>query len=128
MSVSCNIVIVVVLIGVKLRSRNDNNPNEIKVTTTKPQKLTNKEYIIDLDGGVDIDDLSIGLLNIEDSRCPKNVECYWPGELSYDVLINGDSYQMSTVNKPKLEYKNYVFNIVANKCNENEIVLKIERK
>ena len=116
-----------VLIGVKLNKKETPNSKK-EVTTTKVEKLTDKEYSISLNESISIEDLNIELTYVEDSRCPAYTECYWPGELEYDLLINGKSYELSTVNKPTLEYKNYVFKIVSSKCDGYKIVFEIERK
>lgn len=88
--------------------------------------LSDGEVSIRKNEKVVLDDLVISLIDVKDSRCPKNVECFWEGELNYSLLINNENYEISTVLKKEIEYNNYLIDIVADKCNNNEVVLIIE--
>lgn len=72
-------------------------------------------------------DITIELVSVSDSRCPKNVECFWEGELSYSLLINGKSYEISTVLNKELNYDNYVLTIVKDECTLDYLTIKIEK-
>ena len=91
-------------------------------------KLEEKEYSVRLNDTVNIgDEMVVSLYDVSDSRCPANVECYWQGELSYSITINGDYQKISTVRNPKLSYKNYEISIVSSKCDEITLVFNVEK-
>ena len=61
------------------------------------------------------DSLSLKLKEINDSRCPPNVQCIWQGELSALFILNtGDSSEeirLGTVNNKEIILKNYIFSL-----------------
>lgn len=38
---------------------------------------------------------------LEDSRCPKDVECVWEGNLKISLEIDGNKYELNTALEPK---------------------------
>ena len=76
---------------------------------------------------VDKKSIELKLINVSDSRCPKDVACVWAGELSYTILIDGEEYTISTYTSKKINYGDYIFTIVEEKCSENELAIKIEK-
>lgn len=38
---------------------------------------------------------------LEDSRCPKDVECVWEGNLKISLEIDGNQYELNTALEPK---------------------------
>ena len=87
------------------------------------------EFSIPIYGRINVDDkLDIEFLNVQDSRCHKNMECVWSGELEYNIRINDDYETISTIIKPELYYKNYVLKLNSDKCGKYKMRLSVERK
>jgi len=69
-----------------------------------------------------VDAISLKFINIEDSRCPKNVQCPWEGfiDLTFTIFVGSSSkdfkIQYNSL-KSKSEFmfnnKNYVLNIIS---------------
>ncbi len=94
----------------------------------KKHELNENEYALTINNSVKINnELTIKLIKISDSRCPKDVECVWEGELEYSLLINDNNYIVSTVLNKHIKYDKYLIDIVEDKCDINTLVLKIER-
>lgn len=55
----------------------------------------------------------IRLKTITDSRCPKNAQCFWAGEISVtlDIVLNGTTYS-DIVLKKQIVLDNYIFELV----------------
>lgn len=55
----------------------------------------------------------IRLKTITDSRCPKNAQCFWAGEISVtlDIVLNGTTYS-DIVLKKQIILDNYIFELV----------------
>lgn len=104
---------------------------EIDKTDKKQEedlKLNENEYSLSINETLKINEhLSILLLKVNDSRCPKNVECFWEGELEYHLLINGENYKISTVLNKRINYQDYLISIITDKCNENTLIIKVEK-
>ena len=91
-------------------------------------KLEEGEYSVSLNDSINIGkDMTINLYDVDDSRCPINVECYWQGELAYSISINGEYNKISTVTSPKITYKNYTLKIVPSKCDETTLVFEVKK-
>lgn len=111
------------------------NGKEKIITKINPKSILLKkvslgdEFSIPIYGRINVDDkLDIEFLNVQDSRCRKNMECVWSGELEYNIRINEDYETISTVIKPELYYKNYVLKLYLDKCGKYKMRLSVERK
>ncbi len=94
-------------------------PSPTQVTTPAPPvKNTSPEFgkavTLTLDKKVTFSDgLAVVLTNMDDSRCPKNVECIWAGELSATLEISGGTIKypgevhVSTVTNQTTDVENY---------------------
>ncbi len=129
MKIKKNILITIVVLlgfGIVLYYSFSKEEDKEKNMDMPKINLSDGEVSIRKNEKVVLDDLVISLIDVKDSRCPKNVECFWEGELNYSLLINNENYEISTVLKKEIEYNNYLIDIVADKCNNNEVVLIIE--
>jgi|GEM_PF-1643448 len=74
--------------------------------------------------------LGVYLINVTDSRCPKDVQCIWAGELGASLLIVAkDSNQLINLGlttQPSQVISNYSINLISVNSDTNEAVLKIE--
>ncbi len=95
--------------------------NNDTIIDGKEYQLPNKESI------TINDNLKIELLRINDSRCPEDAECFWQGELKYELLINDDNFDLSTVLHPEINYQDYLIKIVTDKCDKKTLVFTIEK-
>ena len=122
--------IIFLLVGCHDANPNTDSRNNEKEKNPKIElSLEEGEYSLSVLETIKIsNDLSIKLISINDSRCPKEVECYWQGELEYQILINQKNDTISTVLKRELEYQNYIIRIVEEKCETNFLTIKVENK
>ena len=115
------IILICLILNIN-KSKNDIN-NKIQL---------NESFIIEKNQTVIFNDekiISIELINVQDSRCPKerNVTCYWQGELSYSILINEEPYEISTVLNQTINYDDYKLNIVSEDCDIDRLSIIIQR-
>ena len=74
-----------------------------------------------------IKDLTIKLLSISNSTCPKNAQCIWAGEYSYKLLINGKRITLGTVKAKEYNYKNYKI-VLLDKTSKEYILFKVSKE
>ena len=118
-------VLLILTFGCGKKVETDIKKDEPKKEETK---LEEGEYSLRLNDTINVGkDLTISLYDVNDSRCPINVECYWPGELAYSISINGEYNKISTVTSPKITYKNYTLKIVPSKCDAITLVFEVEK-
>ena len=90
--------------------------------------LDKDEYSVSLGKTLDRnDELSVKLINVNDSRCPDDVECFWEGELEYELVINKENYKISTVLNTTLFSGKYLFVIVPDKCDLKTVTFRVEK-
>ena len=102
----------------------------IKEKKTKKEEivLEKDEYSVSQGETINInEELSITLTNVDDSRCPEDVECFWQGELAYSLVINDNNYKLSTVLNKTVISGDYMFVISEEKCDTNTVTFKVEK-
>jgi hypothetical protein len=76
------------------------------------------------------DGLSLMLKEINDSRCPKGVQCIWQGELSplFVSTANGtsDEIRLGTVRQVDVSLKGHTFSLVGANENNATILVSLE--
>ena len=99
-----------------------------KIEKKENYVLEKDEYSVSLGKTLDInDELSVKLINVNDSRCPDDVECFWEGELEYELVINKENYKISTVLNTTLFSGKYLFVIVPDKCDLKTVTFRVEK-
>ncbi len=85
---------------------------------TRPTSLFNTVVTLSLNSQVVFSDgLTVTLKEINDSRCPKDVQCVWAGELSGVLVLSGDNtsatqeIRLSTVVNKTVNVGQYTFTI-----------------
>lgn len=73
-----------------------------------------------------VEDLNIVLKSITDSTCPKDVQCIWQGEYSYELLINEKKVTLGTVTAKEQKYENYNI-VLLNDTSKNYIKFRIDK-
>ena len=91
--------------------------------------LINKPFYIHLNETVTLNSkpkLKIKLNKASDSRCKKDRECIWEGELSYELIINDKKYQLGEINNTKIDVGKYKIKLIdSSKNSARQAYLKI---
>ncbi len=104
------------------RLKKDNNIENVDDTkSVEKTKKALENNIVELGRSFDIyldekvvvkdEDLYLELIHVDDSRCPMNVECYWEGEIEYQLIVNDNNYKLSTVNNREINYGKYLISL-----------------
>ena len=100
------------------QNTNESNYNQnIKV-------LKDKTYVIKDDK----EELAIKLVSVSDSRCPKDAQCIWAGEIVYDITINENKATLGTENNSSVEYENYIIKLADNNDSLEFVNLIVTKK
>ena len=75
---------------------------------TEKEYSLNEEIKLHINEKAKVKDLNIVLSSISDSTCPKDVQCIWQGEYSYELLINKEKVTLGTVKARESLYKDYI--------------------
>lgn len=73
-----------------------------------------------------VEDLNIALRSITDSTCPKDVQCAWQGEYSYELLINKTKVILGTETAKEQKYEKYNI-VLLNDTSKNYIKFRIDK-
>lgn len=117
------IIIIFLLIDiVNLFKIDDKTIEDNPFTIEKGQTVNLKDY-----------NMKIKLLKINDSRCPKDMQCIWAGEITYEFVIKykGKSYKRTlSTNNPNVSINDkYSLEIVAyNELENVTLLLKDDKK
>jgi hypothetical protein len=79
------------------------------------------------------DGLVVILTTVDDSRCPKNVQCIWEGELgvtlevSKGAITSPGEVHMGTVTRDTARVENYAFSLKSATANSATIVVEYKK-
>lgn len=83
-----------------------------------PEAEFNKAFTLALSKKVIFSDgLSLGVKEINDSRCKPDVQCFWAGELGVTLSLldgnfkNAGEVRLGTVNNKSVTFNNYIFSL-----------------
>ena len=102
---------------------NNQNANESNFNQTI-KVLKDKTYVIKDDN----EELAIKLVSVSDSRCPKDAQCIWAGEIVYDITINENKATLGTENNSSVEYENYIIKLADNNDSLEFVNLIVTKK
>ena len=123
-----SVLLVAVLFSVVGCNKDFIKEKKEKIEKKENYVLEKDEYSVSLGKTLDInDELSVKLINVNDSRCPDDVECFWEGELEYELVINKENYKISTVLNTTLFSGKYLFVIVPDKCDLKTVTFRVEK-
>ena len=123
-----SVLLVAVLFSVVGCNKDFIKEKKEKIEKKENYVLDKDEYSVSLGKTLDInDELSVKLINVNDSRCPDDVECFWEGELEYELVINKENYKISTVLNTTLFSGKYLFVIVPDKCDLKTVTFRVEK-
>ncbi len=123
-----SVLLVAVLFSVVGCNKDFIKEKKEKIEKKENYVLDKDEYSVYLGKTLDInDELSVKLINVNDSRCPDDVECFWEGELEYELVINKENYKISTVLNTTLFSGKYLFVIVPDKCDLKTVTFRVEK-
>ncbi|MFA5841215.1 MAG: hypothetical protein WC847_03040 [Candidatus Paceibacterota bacterium] len=133
-------IIILILVFIAFRT-NRKVPKEVNTTKTEDVVITPTEnptikqtefgelVSLKLNDSVTFSDgLNIVLKEINDSRCPKGVECIWAGEISGSFALSGAAlsspgeFRLGSLNKKSVVLDGYTFSLK----NATENTLNIE--
>ena len=108
------LIVVVVLFNIKFK----------KTASLNSKFIIGKNDVVSIKGT----DLKISIVSVTDSRCRKDVQCIWQGEILYILKVNDKRISLSTVNIKKKEYKDYVIHLLDNNNSTEYVKLRVEEK
>ena len=117
-SIICCIIVVTLILGIGMLLLNNK--------TVKKYSL-NDEIRLHIKEKAKVEDLNIVLSSISDSTCPKDVQCIWQGEYSYELLINNEKVTLGTVTAREYLYKDYNI-ILSDNSSKDYIQFTINKK
>ncbi|MBI3888907.1 hypothetical protein HY311_03930 [Candidatus Nomurabacteria bacterium] len=126
-----------VLAGLGFLVVNKNNQTARPVTENPIKNTTefSKEITLSPSDKITFSDgLSVVLKEINDSRCPKNVQCIWAGELAGTFDISGGKLTtlkeitLGTINNKSVTLDGYTFSLQNATVNKITILVQYEKK
>ena len=67
---------------------------------------------------IKVDNIIISLISISDSTCPNDAQCIWPGEYSYELIINEDKITLGSVKNREVKYDDYNITLLDDTSNK----------
>ena len=71
------------------------------------------------------DDLKVTLVSSSDSRCPKDAQCIWQGEISYTFDVNGREIKLGTVNDKAEFVETFSIELIGSNESTDKVKIRV---
>ena len=72
------------------------------------------------------DDLKVTLVSSSDSRCPKDAQCIWQGEISYTFDVNGREIKLGTVNDKAEFVETFSIELIGSNESTDKVKIRVD--
>lgn len=99
-------------------------PNEPKQPETI--NVSFGELVLNMNQTANVENyLKIKLVSSSDSRCPKNVNCIWQGEINYKLDIDGEIVELGTVKQKDTSAKGCLIELYGTNESTDKVRLRV---
>ena len=129
--VICLLVLIGIMVALFLNNRTVSNepkqPEDINVYFGEVFTLNMKQTaIIKMkQPAIFNDDLKVTLVSSSDSRCPKDAQCIWQGEISYTFDVNGREIKLGTVNDKAEFVETFSIELIGSNESTDKVKIRV---
>ena len=122
------VICLLVLIGIMVALFLNNRQSVVPSVPKQPETINVSfgEFTLNMNQTAVVEDyLKIRLVSSSDSRCPKNANCIWQGEINYKLDIDGEIVELGTVKQKDTSAKGCLIELYGTNESTDKVRLRV---